>query len=374
MILMIPENIRILQLAHGKIIPNYSSAYSMRCYSLFENSNRKIISIGGPVLLDKKTDIAEQYRSYLLFILAILKGNRSFEILLSQGKYVRKKFLSRVKELIDKSDVIVYEGPWVYSISKNFLKNKIIVYDAHNVEYILRKDNIYHDYVKGIEKNLVMDAHIIFTVTEEDRELLKKIYNIDISKIFLIPHQLKITNYKWNGEKSNDIVFIGSLYEPNIIALKEIEKIAMELPRFNFHIIGNLNKYPRKKKLKNMIYHGTVNDEEKDEILNSAFLALNPVTTGSGRNVKMIDYISHGLPVLTTLIGSRGFNLDEIKDIIFIDDIKNFKKRIIEISEKRDDLIKISKSIYAYYKKLYERETSLKAIDIISDYIKNYKK
>lgn len=369
MVIMNHEDIKILQLAHGKIIPSYSSAYSLRCHSLFEGSNRKIISIGGPFLFDKKTDIAEQYRSYILLLLAVLKGKRSFEILLSQSKYVRKKFLARAKELIEESDVIVYEGPWIYNITKNFLNNKLIVYDAHNVEYVLRKDNIYKDYVKNIEKDLVENANIIFTVTEEDRKLMKEIYNAEDSKIYLIPHLLKFSNYNWNGEKSNDIVFIGSLYEPNILALKEIEKIASELPHFNFHIIGNLNKYPNRKKLKNMIYHGNINDEDKDKILNNAFLALNPVIIGSGRNVKMIDYISHGLPVLTTPIGARGFDLNEIKDFIFVDELENFKNRILKISKDRRKLIEISEKAYSYYEKLYSKETAIKAIDIIKNYL-----
>ncbi|MCI4434289.1 MAG: glycosyltransferase [Thermoplasmata archaeon] len=361
--------IKILQLAHGRIIPPFYSGYSRRCHDLFRGENRKIISIGGPFIIDRKEDDAEQYSSLSLLISSILKGNRSFEILISRGR-LRKKFIRRAEELIKESDVIVFEGPWLYRPLKNILGKKFIVYDAHNVEYILRKNNPYQEEVKEIEGDLVKNADLIFLVTSEDMEIMKKTYELNEEKLYLIPIQLEIKEYKWRGENSKDIVFIGSLYEANILALKEIEKIAEKLDDFTFHIIGSLKNYPKKKKLKNIVYHGTLEEEKKDEILNSSFLALNPVTMGSGRNVKMVDYIIHGLPVLTTPLGARGFNIQEIKDIIFIENLENFPTRIIEISKKREVLPVISKRLYDYGKILFESETSRKPLKIIEEKLK----
>ena len=39
-------------------------------------------------------------------------------------------------------------------------------------------------------------------------------------------------------------------------------------------------------------------------------LALNPITDGGGSNVKVPEYFAHGLPVLTTPFGARGFSLE----------------------------------------------------------------
>ena len=38
-------------------------------------------------------------------------------------------------------------------------------------------------------------------------------------------------------------------------------------------------------------------------------LAINPVTTGSGTNLKMLDYMAAGVPVLSTPHGARGLGL-----------------------------------------------------------------
>ncbi|MGC8681371.1 MAG: hypothetical protein ACP5R3_02580, partial [Thermoplasmata archaeon] len=181
------NDLKIIQLSHGRIYPPYSSAYSMRVHQIFNDQDRKILSVGGFFIRDKKIGYIEQYRSLILTALSVIKGNRSFEIFISQKKFLRKKFIKRSRELINVSDIIVFEGPWLYPLFKNDLKNKFVVYDAHNIEYLLRKNNIYEEYVKSIEGELAKRADVIFTVTKEDYENLMKLYNI-YDKIYLIPH------------------------------------------------------------------------------------------------------------------------------------------------------------------------------------------
>ncbi|MEM0099237.1 MAG: glycosyltransferase [Thermoplasmata archaeon] len=364
------EVMKILQLAHGRIIPQYFSGYSKRCHDIFKGEERHLISIGGPFFFDRKENYAEQYRSLLLTIFSFLKGNRSFEIFIARGKYIREKFYRRVNSLINESDIIVFEGPWLYNIFRNKIKGKFIVYDAHNVEYLLRKNNPFQEEVRKLEGDLVKNADLIFAVTKEDMDAFKDIYSLNDDKIYYVPIQIELKEYLWNGKNSKDIIFIGSLYEPNILALKEIERIAENLHEFNFHIIGSLNRYPKRKKIPNVIYHGTISENEKDRILNNSFLALNPVLIGAGRNVKMLDYISHGLPVLTTSIGLRGFERKDLENLIFVDEIENFVKRIKEIDMEREKLVNISKKLYEYFVEMHKKETEIKPIEIIKKRIK----
>ncbi|MEM3455782.1 MAG: hypothetical protein QXT72_04435 [Candidatus Micrarchaeia archaeon] len=76
--------IKILQIAHGKIIPEYTREYIARCYSILRNENRKIISVGGLTFRDQMTEEIEEYRSLLLTLYSVIKGDRAFEILLSK--------------------------------------------------------------------------------------------------------------------------------------------------------------------------------------------------------------------------------------------------------------------------------------------------
>jgi glycosyltransferase involved in cell wall biosynthesis len=51
---------------------------------------------------------------------------------------------------------------------------------------------------------------------------------------------------------------------------------------------------------------GRVSDRELDVALKASDIAINPMFSGSGVNIKMLDYMSWGLPIVTTKCGARG--------------------------------------------------------------------
>ena len=204
-----------IQIAHGKIIPAYSSAYSLRCYSITKKLNRQIIACAGAILKDEKSEYAEQYKSLILTGLAFIKGNRSLEILISRGKYLRKKYVNRLKELVKSSEIIIFEGPWQYPLVKRDLHDKLVVYDAHNIEYVLRNGNVYQDECKRIEGELLARSDIVLSVTKKDMKSFIEIYGVDEKKLFYAPLEIDKGATQWRGEDSNSIVFIGSVYSPN---------------------------------------------------------------------------------------------------------------------------------------------------------------
>ncbi len=362
-------DMKILQIAHGRIYPPYSSAYALRCYSLFEGKDRKIISVGGYVFRDLIYKEFEQYRSIIYTFYSFIKKERYFEIGISRSPLVRKRFKKRLRELVKNYDIIVFEGPWSYPIVEDLLSNKFVVYDAHNVEYLLRNNNRYQKETYEIEKSVVERADVIFALSKEDIESIVKIYGKERERIIYVPHVNKIPEYKWHGEDSKDFVFIGSPYQPNIEALRIIENLAEKFPEFNFHIIGDFSKIP-KKKLKNMIYHGLLDEDKKAEIFNSCLAGLNPVLRGGGRNIKMVDYLSHGLPVITTPIGFRGFDSEFWKDLVYIVDVEKFPETIEYVYNNRKKLKEISENIYKKYIELYRIESSIDPYNELMRYFK----
>lgn len=362
----------ILQIAHGKIIPNYSSAYSLRCHTIINHLNRKLISTAGAIFKDQTKAYSEQYRSILLTAWSLIKGNRSLEIYISRGTQLRKKYLERMKNLVVSSDVIIFEGPWQYQLIKDILSDKLIIYDAHNIEYLLREGNKYQDDCKKVEGDLLSRADIVFSVTKKDIEQFKQIYGINLEKIYFLPLEMGQSKIEWSGETSKNIVFIGSIYSPNNKALNHIVELANQYPQFTFEIIGSV-KPTKKSKLKNLIYHGVVENSIKDEIMSRCFLALNPVTEGGGRNLKMIDYLAHGLPILSTPIGVRGFEDYNIKDAIIESDIDRFGEIIEKLSEDREKIKEMSDSSRILYEQISKAESTIDPDKIIMQAYRNFK-
>jgi hypothetical protein len=362
----------VLQIAHGKIIPNYSSAYSIRCHTLINKLNRKLISTAGAIFRDEKDAYSEQYRSILLTVWSFIKGSRSLEIYISQGKHLRKRYVKRLKELVVSSDIIIFEGPWQHPLVKDLLDNKLIIYDAHNVEYLLRRGNKYAEDCKKIEGDLLKCSFLILSVAKKDITNFVEIYGTELSKFRHAPLGISVPRKQWEGKLSNSIVFIGSLYSPNNDALNRIIELADHYPAFTFEIIGSVR--PTKgSKLKNIVYHGVVDENRKDEIMSRCFLALNPVTEGSGRNLKMVDYLAHGLPVLSTPIGVRGFEEFSITDSIIVSELGQFGSNIGKLSENREKVEQMSKNSRILYEKISNTENAIDPDEIIMQAFYDFK-
>ncbi len=354
---------KIVQICHGKIYPSYVSAYALRANNLLTGYNTTIVSTGGMIIKDNFINNIREYRSLITTFYAIVKGNRYLEIALSKGQFVRRRYVESVKSIISESDIVILEGPWQYYLFKSSLNGKYIVYDAHNAESLLRKENKYYKYVVKLEKDLVNNSDLVLSVAVPDMEYFINYFNA--KNIFLATHILGNRIFQWNGENSRGIVFIGSMYKPNIDAVNFILSIAKELPDFQFNIIGNVNHHRFPHVPGNVKFYGMLNDDEKNKILSSSILALNPVFEGGGRNIKMVDYIMHGIPIITTEIGARGFSEYNLNGAFIVDNGKNYVSLIKEITSNKKTLKKMSKSVEELRDEMLKKEGTDDAAGII---------
>ncbi len=81
---------------------------------------------------------------------------------------------------------------------------------------------------------------------------------------------------------------------------------------------------------KNVYLLGQVSDEEKKEILKISDIAINPMLSGSGTNIKVLGYLSAGIPTITTPTGARGLDLIDQKHAL-ICEIEDFPRKIHDL-------------------------------------------
>jgi glycosyltransferase involved in cell wall biosynthesis len=110
-------------------------------------------------------------------------------------------------------------------------------------------------------------------------------------------------------------IFLGSLFPPNEEAAAFIStELAPALPDVSFVICGGVGAAVDRASLArrgiaNLHVTGVVDDTARRDYLGAADVALNPMFTGSGTNIKMFDFMAAGLPVISTPIGARGITL-----------------------------------------------------------------
>jgi glycosyltransferase involved in cell wall biosynthesis len=101
---------------------------------------------------------------------------------------------------------------------------------------------------------------------------------------------------------------MGSWHGPNLSAVEFVLEMARVLPGVVFPVIGSAGLAFREKVVPpNVILTGAIEDDEKTVLMRAADIALNPMITGGGSNLKMLDYAAAGLPILSTPFGARGF-------------------------------------------------------------------
>ena len=114
------------------------------------------------------------------------------------------------------------------------------------------------------------------------------------------------------------LVFSGSHFAPNSEALSVLrsfchrEAVFLRERRIQFLVLGSLCAQAHRDEF--MIVTGRV--PETVPYFAAADAALNPVTRGSGSNVKMFEYLAARLPVISTGFGLRGTQLKDGVDVL----------------------------------------------------------
>jgi glycosyltransferase involved in cell wall biosynthesis len=259
-------------------------------------------------------------------------------------------------KLIERNDVLVISHPWIWSVIRDLdaIKGKVIVYDSHNVEVELARQNelrqpykwINVQQVKRIESNLCDNADLILCCTEEDRRQYHLEMNIPLDKMHAGFKGVKYEPYKENKinppeQRKNAAVFIGSDWAPNNNAASYIsEALAPRVPDIELFVGGTCSQYATEYN-SNVKKLGFVDDLKI--LFNQVMFAINPITEGSGINMKMMEYMAAGLPIITTPFGARGIS-GEARNALIVCDLQDFPKAMSSLMRDHAQWLKMSQA------------------------------
>lgn len=259
-----------------------------------------------------------------------------------------------------------------YLVSLPLLFGDRFVHSSQNNETELKKRLLEHhplatqliSEVKHLETLAVECSALTIAVSQEDAESLVKKKRTS-GPVIVVRNgssapmrcqevdQTKDKQHKKIGNRS--VVFLGSAHMPNIEAAQVIvSEIANECPDVRFHILGSvcaaIHNPPS-----NVILWGVVDEVTKSAVMQSCSLALNPMLTGSGSNVKQADYLGNGLFVISTEFGQRGYPVST-QEHVKVTPIEGFSKAILEAF---NDELQFSVAKRNERSDLFDRELSM---------------
>lgn len=254
----------------------------------------------------------------------------------------------RLSESMQNSCGVVISHPYLYREAKKYLDGKPFVYEAQDVEYLIKKDILpdipgkkeYLEQIYEVEKVCCQDSAFITVCAESDKKQLIELYGIPEKKIVMVPNGVDCSKIRFisvrerlENKQENELaheklgVFIGSWHGPNLEACEKIFEIAPQCQDTKFILMGSqCDAFKGRYLPQNVGLLGIVSDEVKDKVFSVADFALNPMQSGSGTNLKMFDYMAAGVPVISTEIGVRG--IDRQESVIIVKDAEEFVQAV----------------------------------------------
>ncbi|KON86328.1 hypothetical protein AF332_05510 [Sporosarcina globispora] len=249
------------------------------------------------------------------------------------------------EKLYQTSDIIIHETPYLLNYDFHFNKDqKPRIYNSHNHDYSLAKqiwkDEKAREYLPRLyeaEQRLTSQADLIYATSAAEREEFIKDYRLDPQKIMLAPNGINPDEWLPRRKKPAGrprALFIGADYPPNTQAVKFIIKqLADKCPDIDFIIAGGCCRPFQELKKNNVKLLGRVQHKKKLKLFAEADIAINPMFSGAGVNLKTLEFLSAGIPLFSTLCGVRGLELIDRKHYIhaeaedFADKLNQFSSR-----------------------------------------------
>jgi O-antigen biosynthesis protein len=233
-----------------------------------------------------------------------------------------------------------------YDLAKQILHKAKFVFDMvdiHHLRYeralkLDPKNKIFKkNYNKflHIEKKAAKIADYVITISDFDKKYMSQFCNakkiVTISNIHYTRTTIENT---LPFEDRKDILFIGSIHEPNIDALyflyNDIMPIVWEkIPHLKVNIIGNIKEKISDINNPNFTFTGYLPNIE--ELFLSSKFMVAPLRYGAGVKGKIGQAFEYFLPVITTTIGAEGIELIPGETVLINDDAEGFANSIISL-------------------------------------------
>ena len=178
----------------------------------------------------------------------------------------------------------------------------------------------------------------------------------------------------WRPDGPRSVVFLGALdVATNHDALTWFAgqvwpQVLREVPDARWQIVGRkptplVHQLVRQTARTEL--HADV--ESPAEYLSSAAVAINPAVSGSGVNIKLVEYLANGVPVLSTTRGMQGLGLVPDEDLAVADQPATFARRLARLLSQPDEAARLAATGHDKALEILDTRTSLdKVADLLT--------
>ena len=286
----------------------------------------------------------------------------------------KNRYHERYLELYSQSDIIIHEFPYMLHYDLFFgLDHKPRIYNSHNYESNLISQmwkgpnaEKYISMIQGAERTLVQSCALVFATSEEEREAFSQTFGRRKEDILLAPNGIEVSKYERlrserRGNLRKKAFFIGSAHPPNLEAVHFlIDDVAPACPDVDFYIAGKCST-SMECDVPNIHLMGLVSEEEKDDLFATSDVAVNPMFSGAGTNLKTLEFLSAGIPMVSTYTGVRGLGLTEKEHYVHAER-EDFAEKLNELLHDPEHMAALEKNGRAYINSNFSWDTICESV------------
>ena len=256
------------------------------------------------------------------------------------SRIFNKKIKALFQALEENYDFVIFDG---FSTLQYLNKkdNRYIYIDDEDITYLMKnrinwEKNIFHKFFlyteflrcSLFEKLKLSKVAQIWAISKDDYQRFKEISQ---AKVFLMPTLIPDEKNCFS-EKSKDLIFVGTLdWRENYLGLRWFIKncwnqIQEEHPETKLLIVGQQGDdswQKLAKEYKNIELKGYV--KNLSTVFRRSAIAISPIFINVGIKIKVLTYLSYGIPTVSTKIATGGMSS---RDGVYLVNKSNFAKRI----------------------------------------------
>jgi len=251
---------------------------------------------------------------------------------LRAGGFLGRAASGTLRAKLETADAVVCEFPWLFPLASP-RRPRVLV--THNVEAALVEANPrarprHRVEAARQEKTAWQEADRVICFTEEDRQELSRRYGerpAEVIPLGVDPDRIRPPSEDERRRARRRlevgdrfvVLFTGAWHLPNRAARDRMLSWARRSrDDLLFVVAGSVGERPERGR--NWVVTGSL--PSLDPWFHAADCAVNPVTEGSGANVKLLEYLAHGLAVVTTPFGARGLAA-EPEEFLLVHDVES---------------------------------------------------
>jgi GT2 family glycosyltransferase/tetratricopeptide (TPR) repeat protein len=339
------EGKRILWIDHVLPLPNFNSGCLRMNYLM-----KSLVKLGHKITYVALSNSDPDDYARVMRKMGVETVSLGYESWVHSGK--EGEIVDKVLDLLEvrknNYDVVYLSFYWVAQMFIRKIRRRmptaLIYVDSHDIHFLrtqreaeLHKDRLHRvraEQTKIEELGVYARADAVLTVTDLDRQALLK--ELPAATVLLMPNAHDVVPVEKGFDGRKDLLFVGGFnHTPNVDAMlyfcREIfPKVRRRIPDIKLWIVGS-NPTEEVKALAGDAISVTGWVKETKPYLDACKISIAPLRYGAGMKGKVGEAMCHGLPVVTTSVGSEGMGIVNNEHALVVEKVDEWVEQIVRL-------------------------------------------